>query len=371
MAACSKNISVIELKDNNTQIKRHGLTYYLPKVCVVAEIQVTTEVFIPGPYNRYADKFLSIKNVQAQRYSLSEISDISFHIYYKADPNAAFMMFNTVKHNFRFSPDMRLLAINTGEVKFDGIDYPQSVNIPDFNYAHWLITDMTAEENFTSILDTTYRVIEIDSVFQKIPVYNAVMTSKTEEQKAEEAAEFIIELRKSRLAIIQGDMDIIPSSGTTKQMLAKIDEMEQKYLELFIGKTFTATNKYYHKYIPTADKNEETEIMFYLCDEFGISKTAGLDKIPVEISFVNHGLTKEYQRFMNIQSEIKEKKKGVFYRIPSNGSIYITADSHTYASISLTVPQNGVIVPIPEKIMKNKNLKIKLHPDYGSLLYIK
>lgn len=371
LSACSKNISVIQLKENNTILKEHGLIYYLPQVIIEIETEVTTEVFVPGPFNSYAEKFLSIKNVSAQKMSVSDITNICFREYYTIDSDACFMMFNTDKHNLRFSPDMRLLSLNTGSIDVDKTNFYEIINIPQYDYVQNLFTDMTSEENFTSILDTTYKVIEIDSVFQKIPVYNAVMTSKTEEQKAEEAAEFILELRKSRMVIMQGDMDNLPSSGATKQMLEKIDEMEQKYLELFIGKTYYLKNTFNYIYRPIKTKVNDTQIMFYICDKFGISTSAGLDRIPVELIYNNHGLSKEYERFMTIQTEIKEKKKGIYYRIPSSANIVINADSHVYANKSLIVPQSGTIASLPKKIMERKHLRIKFHPQYGSILFIK
>ncbi len=369
--SCSSKLHVVSVGDKNIQVQKTGLTYFLPRAVIEIQTEVTSERFIPGPYHKYAEKFLSIKDVMTQKTSYSDITGIKIQEYYEADPSAAFLIMNNKNNDFYFDDNMVLLGMNTEALEFSPYDYHTKYNIPDFYDTKVHFTDMTVEENFTSIFDTTYKVIEIDSVFQKIPVYNPVMTIKSEEQKAEEAAEFILELRKSRLYLLQGDIELFPENKTMKQILNKLDEMEQKYLELFIGKTIKESETFVYRYIPDNMQQNDSATMFYLCDNLGVTNKPDNFTYPVYLKFKNTGTANEFDRFFVMQNEIKEKTKGLHYRIPSTATVYVGIFDNYYAQKNVIVPQCGIITSIPEKIMNKKDLIIKIHPQYGSILRIK
>lgn len=372
IGGCSTQMNVVQLRNNLDQNKQHGIVYFLPRTIVEVDIEVTTEKFIPGPYNRYADKFLSISSAPSQGFRKSEISDIRINQHFTPDPNSSFLITGNQNNTFYFNKEMILLSMNKNPyTETPDYSFVFTKNIPEYFPTEVYFTDLTSEENFTSILDTTYRVIEIDSVFQKIPVYNSVMTSKTIEQKAEEAAEFIIELRKNRFILASGDMDILPESGAIKTMLAHIDRMESKYLELFVGKTVQVTNTYSFTYTPDENQQNEDVIIFYLCDEHGITQSESPEKYPVVFKFENHNTLFEVNRFFTIQNEVKENKNGLFYRIPGYATVYIAIDDEIYASKKMIVPQCGLTTRIPDNLMESKDLKLQLHPQTGGLIMIK
>ena len=370
LLSCNTTINVIPVKNNNTQLKKSGIIYFLPRVFFEIETEVVTEYFIPGPYARYAEKFLSIKDVPSQRTTSSKINSVTLKEYFEADPNASFLILNNKKDRLYFGENAVLYGFNTSGPKDKKFDYPHHKVIQNANSINIHFPNMSVEDNFTSILDTTYRVIQIDSIFQKIPVYNSVMTSKSEEQKAEEIAEFIIELRKSRFSLLQGDVDLMPESGAMEQMLIKLDELEQTYIELFIGKSYLISNMHIYRFTPEHTHRNENFIMFYLCDNLGITEKEGAETSKVILNYNSLRTATEFDKFFVMQSEIKEKNKGIYYRIPSNAIVNIMLDDELLTTKKLIVPQAGIINSVPEYIMKSKKRKIKLHPEYGSILFI-
>lgn len=371
LVACSKDTLVItKVKDSLTQIENYGVPYFLPRTSFEIEVEVTTDYFFPGPYQRFAEKFLSIIDAPSQRERSSFITDINIKQTFEPDPDAAYLIINDFDNTYHFSYNSILLSVNTKPEMY-GICKSKTINtIPNFIQREVHFPDMTIESNFTNILDTTYRIVEVDSVFQKIPVYNTVMTRKTTEQKAEEAAEFIIDLRKARFFILHGDMEMIPEEGSMTQMLQKLDEIEQQYLELFIGKTVSITNSYVFRYTPEKEKTNEKKTMFYLCDEFGISQLESRDRLPIILNYNSIETTKNFNRFLTIQRSIDSEAKGLYYRIPGMALITIEKDEEIISQKKAVVPQAGEISNISKGLMNNDNFKIKFHPEYGSILRV-
>lgn len=367
--SCSnKSIVVIPAKDSFTQVENFGLPYFLPRLVIEVDIEVTTEYFFPGPYNRYAEKFLSIIDAPSQSERTSYITDINIKEFFEPDPNAAFVIIDKLDNSFFLSDNSILLSVNTKPPKTKKKQYYLKNLIPDVIRREVHFPDMTIDQNFTSILDTTYKIIEVDSIFQKIPVYNPVMTRKTMEQKAEEAAEFILDLRKARFFLLHGDLDMVPEEGTMSQMLINLDKVEEQYLELFIGKTVSITNTYTYTYTPRTSQHDESLIMFYLCDEFGIMTEEHKSRIPIHLKYESKNTVAEHTAFYNNQREIPEYDKGLYYRIPGQAIIYIVLADEIYAKKQMTVPQAGIINNIPKKLMEKDKFKLVLDPFYGSIL---
>lgn len=363
-------IEVFSLNDTTVQIKKNSLIYYLPQTFVNVKVDVKTTKFTPGPFCKYAEKYLSMEDVQVKSYTTSDIVKVDLNEYNVVDPEAGFFVTGNISS---------ILLDNRGVISaFNNIDQEQNnynhyiyENYPEyFDNSEIYFTDYSVKRNFTGITDTTYKVIELDSVFQKIPVYNTVITSKDFEQKAEEAANYIIKIRKRRFKLQSAQFENEKPPKNIEFLVNELNELEKQYLELFIGKEISITNSFNYIFKPNQDQTKDRIVLFHLSDENGICDKQGPDTEPVYLNYSNCGLVDNLQGFYSRQLKLKDKTKGLYYRIPGQGLFSVEFDKSILVQKHLTIPQYGLINYLPVKMFKNKHLQIIFDVENGSIVRI-
>ena len=63
MLYCCAQINVFPLTEQNIKIKKNSCIYYLPQTTLEIRVKLTKETLTPGPFYKYAEKYLCIKNV--------------------------------------------------------------------------------------------------------------------------------------------------------------------------------------------------------------------------------------------------------------------------------------------------------------------
>ena len=94
------------------------------------------------------------------------------------------------------------------------------------------------------------------SEFARLQPDKLDMTTPTLEDAARAAAERIYSLRRHRLELITGEAGENVFGAGLEAALAKIDRMEQSYLELFLGKEVVTTSSRRFVVYPHADKKQ-------------------------------------------------------------------------------------------------------------------
>ncbi|MDD2636498.1 MAG: DUF4831 family protein [Bacteroidales bacterium] len=365
----SSQINVIPITDTSLQIKKNSLVYFLPQSLIHLKLDVKTTKFIPGPFYNFAEKYLSIDDAPKKAYTYSDILGVEFMQVSSVDPLAGFIILDN-KASLSFDNRGVITAYNDNIDNQSELNKIQYQNLPEyFNLDSPHYTDYGVKRNFTGITDTTYKVIQLDSVFQKIPVYNTVITSKDFEQKAEEAANYIIKIRKRRFKLQTVQFDDERPPKDLVRLIKQLDKLERQYLELFIGKEISVNNSFYYTFKPEKNHKSGKIEIFHLSEERGICQTAAEDTEPVYLKYKNCQKTKELDNFYKRQTKLKEKEKtkGLYYRIPGHGSICVEFDNHTYAKQTFIIPQYGSLTNLPSKMFKNKQLKIIFDAENGSI----
>lgn len=361
-------INVVPVTSGELQIKNNTILYSLPKAVININVCVETEYFYAGPFHKYADKYLTIKNVETENSVTSEISGIKFSVSSEPDANSTYMIFNKDNNfNVGYCRNGVIKSFGFSESSDCSVIDDLILNIPQYHENGTVFTDLSVKRNFTNITDTTYKVVQIDSVFQKIPIYNKSITSKEFEQKAEEAANFIIKIRKNKFKLITGQFETEKPPKDLKYMVEELDKLEQEYMSLFIGKTIKIKNEFNFSYSPYDSLKTEKILLFNLSDELGITGAVSSDGEPVYLEITNHGVTSETDRFYNRQTELndKEKKKGLYYRIPGYATVQVSSEGIVYAEQNMQIPQLGYTNYLPSKMFKNKKLKILFDENSG------
>ncbi|MBO7571360.1 MAG: DUF4831 family protein [Bacteroidales bacterium] len=362
-------IKVFPVSDSEAVIKKNAFLYYLPQTTLEIKISVTTETLVPGPYSKYAEKYLCIKNVPTNTISDVKIDNVDVRQISQPDPNACFMVVCDNDANINYNSRGIILGYNCGESQEDTNMFAESHFSKQSSLEMPVFTDYGVKRNFTGNTDTTYKVVEVDSVFQKIPIYNKVIVSKDEEMKAEEAANYIIKIRKRLFKIVTAQFDTSTPPADIDLMVKELKDMEKHYLELFIGKVVSETNEFVFYYTPQSELAEEKVPVCYVTADDEVVTKRVENSEPIYLVLSNGQSTKEVGNFYGRQFDLKKKEKemGLYYRIPSEVSVSVDFDDFTYYRSIMTIPQCGYLGHLPADLFKNKNLKVAFDEKLGSI----
>lgn len=365
---CFSQINVFPITNTEVRIKKNSMLYYLPQTTFEIKMTVTTETLVPGPYSKYAEKYLCIKNAATTTTTDVKIENIDINQISLPDPNACFMVVCDHDANLNYNSKGIVVGYNysesTGEevVEESHFTRKSTISLPSF-------TDYGVKRNFTGNTDTTYKVVEVDSVFQKIPIYNKVIISKDEEMKAEEAANFIIKIRKRLFKVLSAQFETETPPSDIAIMVEELKLMEKRYMELFVGRIEKETVEYVFYYTPQSDLTEEKIPVCYITKDNEVVDKRTESSEPVFLKLQNLQSAKEISGFYGRQTDLKKKEKeaGLFYRIPSDVSVAVEFDDFTYYRSIICVPQCGFVGHLPADMFKNKNLKIAFDEKFGSI----
>lgn len=367
-------IQVASISDHDVQIKENASLYYLPQTTLEVSISLTTETLIPGPYAKYAEKYLSIKNATTSQMSDIKINKVEIKEITQPDPNSCYVVVGGHESAVNCNRNGIIYGYNCTDIYPVAMDVSREhffkneqvgINMPAF-------LDYGVKRNFTGNTDTTYKVVEVDSVFQKIPVYNKVIISKDEETKAEEAANYIIKIRKRLFKIITAQYDTENPPVNIEIMVGELKRLEKQYLELFVGKIETKTFDYVFYYTPQSSLTDEKIPLGYVTADDEVVAQKVEKSEPIYLTLKNSQATSEMDNFFGRQVGMKkEKEKGLFYCIPSEVMVSVDFEDFTYYRGSFYIPQCGYKAHLSSSLFKNKYLRIEFDDKYGTVKSIK
>ncbi len=355
-------------KSQLDEIKDNSIYYSLPKTVLKVNVELTRSITVPGPFNRYADKYLGITNAiktKNEEWSISNIEILSYpvpdnkNIYYIQSNK------NSIAENIVLSNDGLLLAINKDIV----------VENQEFNTNSFLVfgeesisfTEQSVKKNLIERVDTTFKTIETDTAVSRIQVLKKFVEGKTQEENAEEAANFIIRLRKRRFKLLAGMNAKNTSGGALDIMIKELNKTEKEYIALFTGKTVTEKYNSSYEYSPTVNTTDG-----YNLELFQFSKQKGIvekgDNVILTVN--NYGIDK-INSYNVLENKDKEIENGIVYRTPERAEIKVSINNKTLASKKLLIAQFGSLNALPSRILKCTNKQIEFYKDYGSIKSIK
>lgn len=365
---CMSQIRVASISDHNLQIKEMAAVYYLPQTTLEVSVSVVAETHVPGPYAKYAEKYLCIKNASTSQSSDIKIESVDVKEITQPDPNSCYAVIGGLESAVNCNLKGIIYGYNSTETpvieEMSGRFFKNEqsgVKLPTY-------ADYGVKRNFTGNTDTTYKVVEVDSVFQKIPVYNKVIVSKDEETKAEEAANYIIKIRKRLFKIITAQFETETPPTDIKIMIDELKRLENQYLELFVGKIEKRTFDYVFYYTPQANLTEEKVTIGYVTSDDVVVAQKVENSEPIYMTVKNSPATSEIGNFYGRQVGMKaEKEMGLFYCVPSEVSVTVDFDDFTYFRNTYYIPQCGYKAHLSSSLFKNKNLKIAFDDKYGTI----
>lgn len=301
-----------------------GVTYYLPRTAFRVTIQAERTIIRPGELCRYAERYLSMKDVPMLETTQWKITEVKLEPFGVADPNKAYsikLKGRTVAPFVGLADDGVLLSINTEAEPYELPELPKAVPaepLPDPR--KFLTKDMLS----------------------------AGSTSKMAELVAQE----IYDIRESRDELIRGESDNLPKDGAQlKLMLDRLDQQTSVLESFFAGTRQTSQEVFSMIYTPT----EETDrmILFRFSEKLGI---VGADDLAGDPVYVSCRCT-EKLAVANDEQAAKKKAKlqqGVYYNNPRRAKLTVFTPQQEFTSVEQPMGQFGTVEILSNTLFDKK-----------------
>lgn len=308
-----------------------ALVYALPRTVLSVEVEAVRENFHAGPYARYAQKYLGVNARQADEVTY-KVSAVSLTPYTEADPDNRFSLVpGKGLPAFLSLTAQGLVATGDGQT----------------GTTQWRFTAASQGDfagkgvgsNLSSASTTLYRSVS----GRTVGVQQEMVVSKSQEDRAREAADMIFRLRRSRVDIITGDTDATYSGEAMGAAIAEIARLEQEYMTLFIGYSEYQTQKMNYEIIPTRDNKSQRYVAFRLSDADGLVSADNVSGKPYLLELAPQELSVP-------QEEDAPLKKGEVlgrYRIPAACSVRLSDGVNILLQTRIPVYQLGVESTLP------------------------
>ena len=314
--------------------------YSLPRTVLEVKVEFEKNIYLPGPYRNFTERYLGMSEFIDESKTEWHITGVKVSEFSEPDPLHYYSV-NIMKGTFQkedyFSISSEGIIIDPmGAISYDSqIPGKTQTRVPS-------IIDLNLKKNHREISDTLFKTVIKDSSFVKIPILRKQREAKTLEQKAEEAANLIIKIRKRRLKLMTGEYNVFPEGKALKISLAELNKIENEYLALFIGKVHT--EKYSRSYIVIPEGiSEKTEILKF-SETAGILSKDAVEGLPLTIEF-----SPEAKFFVGDVKQEGNEKNTLFYRIPSIVSVTVSDGNNLIYEGRISIFQAGSVVPLPAK----------------------
>lgn len=315
-----------------------ALVYSLPKtqLCIEVEVEKTTQK--PGLYYQYSERYLATSQVVLEEKTTYNLKNIVVKSVAIPDPKRTFII-QSLKNDYLNQISVNELGILCG------------INVPchssnNVQVAKAVLTQKNQPANML------------------LPLSEEYLMAGSNAKLAEGAAKQIYRIRESRMSLLTGDLDHLPSDGKSlSTMLDGLNKMERELTELFTGKTTTEVQKQTFCLVPDSVLNNK--VVFRLSAIKGLVSADDLTGNPYFINI-------QPEKIPTASPDPKSKKNKIAINtiLPANTSVTITDGVKTYYSDKLMMPQFGVLLPMSEEMFGYPKLKVYIDSQTGRLLCV-
>ena len=338
-------VEVQALDSAKATAMQDGLIYGLPKTQLTFTIQAVRTERIPGPYHEYGEKLLGLSGIPHEQEVTWSISGIDIRSSGKLDYQHLYV----VRPSGKVRLDWNKLTSQGWIIPFDGeISGRQQTNFypqtgPDRQV---LFDDLSVKRFVGKETRTVYEKVWRDSIYARVPVEKTETIKKSPGEKAQEAAGFIFMIREKRFELISGMGDYYPEGHAMQSALDEMNRLEQKYLSLFQGKTFTDTLNYTVKMTPGIDHLSEPVMLFRYSPQRGIFEADDNKGAPVWLDIQLADNPEEIKK--SISREIAgDAANRFYYRLPMEASVELRYGDQMMANKFVDFSQYGPILQMP------------------------
>jgi hypothetical protein len=332
-----------------------GIVYALPRTVVVVSVNVQKETFIPGPYAAYAKKYLGYTSAETQKYTSWSISGIDIATKGEPDPLAMFKGMDSVASRLSLLSDGRILGIEVSSIQCE----------EEMIKRNFIINEQMPKVPFTDLSSTDEYDIIVDQA-----AGSEKLVGKSFETKAQEAADYLIHLRKKRAYTLLSPTDLVPEDGLGYQVfIQEAQRLEKEYTELFLGKVFRSEHQFVFEYLPS-EKESKNEILFRFSEDKGVLPVSDVSGRPIVLDLTRNSTS--FAKAQELKSSINPKagQSGIYYRIPVVGELTVSNGLQPLFQAKFPVAQFGALAPLPENLLNGK-YSVEFDPITGTIKQIR
>lgn len=326
------------------------VTYALPQTVLSFEVEAVQESFHAGPYARYAEKYLGISACQ-QDEQRSSLSAVRMSTRTEADQTKRYTVILPAEASDRFLSLTSQGLVSTsqgGEARQLEWRFPASSSA-DFSRKG-------VSSAFTVEATSLTRSASSDSVFARTSVSQNILVTKSLDQKAKEASDMILSLRKTRVQIITGDTDANYSGESMGAALAEIDRLEAEYLTLFLGYSDFQHQKMNYDVVPVNNSRNHVFVAFRISDSQGLvaaddvtGKPYFIDVVPESLDGSDIADGGKPSKPSKSSGSSKSSKGLIHYLIPAVCSVKLSDGEDIFFQARVPIHQFGMENTLPVK----------------------
>ena len=317
--------------------QQNGIFYSLPRTVFQLDFFIEEIQLIEGPYSDYVN-YVGAEDYVTQYSKTYKIKDVVLHPLAESDPNATFFISMSPKKDNKSTFSLTPQGILQGV----GIEVPVNVQ----------------ENRPVPMPEGQAPADEVAFKYQY-----GTGSARGEELQARSAAEMINKIREEKLKLITGFQETAFSLDTYREMYNDLDEMENDYLSLFIGKKVTRTFTKTVYVIPNKDVPTQSVAKFDTEEGLSTGTSGSGSVITVQTLSLQTTATINAPSQSAVESLNLENK--LFYRIPEIATIKVNMGDKLLLEQRETVAQFGVFMLAP----LNKT-KLTLDPKTGQITSI-
>jgi len=293
-----------------TDFDQTGLvSYALPQTVLVFDVQAEKETFHAGPYAKFSKKYLGVDARLSDGVSY-KVARVTVTPYIEADPEARYTTAlgkGVVSTLFLQMSTQGLVSVADGSFGDESVWRFPTKQGADF-------AGRGVNSNLTSESATLYQ----KSASNKVLVQQNMTVEKTDEKKAQEAADMIIKLRNTRVQIVTGDTDANYSGDAMRAALDELSRLEQEYLSLFIGYSDFEMQEKRFDYVPLND-GQTIGVVFRLSETEGLVPSDNMSGKPYFLQIAPETILATADPKNGVK-----KGTGLMYRVPAICSVKLT-----------------------------------------------
>jgi hypothetical protein len=349
MAGCSVSerttAEVYPLDSTQSVSSGDGFIYGLAETRLTFHIKAVRKERIPGPYHEYGERLLGLSGIPHNREVTWDIANIRVRSRQQIDYD----------HLYRVDPRGRF-ALNWEKFTRDGWIVPLDTPSPEKNKTNFfkepgppkevLYEDLSPRRFVGQETKTVYERVWRDSIYARVPREKTETVQKTREEKAREAAGFVFMIREKRFELIAGMGDYYPQGSALQAAIDEMARLEENYLALFKGKTFTDTIEYTLQMKPNQVNLQEPEMLFRFSSSKGIMPAGSDEGAPVWLEVRLQEDPSKASKALRNQTQTGDSSM-FYYRLPVESLVTLKYGDQTIARKYLDVGQYGPILKMP------------------------
>ena len=337
VASCfsGKNIYTTNIQDV-TSFENGAHIYTLPRTCFVVKAKAVRHIHLAGPLHEYANLNLALENVRNADEVTWEMLDMEIQSYQEPDPDQYYSVRDNKKQG-------ALLQIQ---------------QLSDKGLLVYAASDTYFSNESRAAYSASHRFFEPnidlasvrDTAFIEVPLSYDYIVERKDKERARIAANMVTDAREYIFELVSLQFDGVYPTGTgIHEGVSVMKEYEQKYIELFIGKSYTDTIEQEFVVCPDGRQSIQRHTLFRFSTENGFleSQASAGKAVVLEIKDLDDT---RYISHLLIPSTEPAKENMIFYRLPDNAELRVLYGSIPMATKKAPISQFGALVPYFVKV---------------------